>query len=634
MERMNATNPFIYGNPLTDPQRFIGRRTEVEQIYSRLRNPEFESSSLVGERRMGKTSVLNFISHPDIVRRNGLDPAACHFVYVDLQMLGPDTTPTRLYQHLLRRIGTKIEDTELKEMLDGITQSETIDNYDLSDLFDIVDQKEQYIVLLLDEFENIGANANFGPEFYYGLRSLAIHHNLALVTSSQSDLVELSRSDAVRSSPFFNIFATIHLQPLSTKDVGEFLQTYLEGTGVPFTQTEVQYLWQIAGGFPFLLQMASAMLFRAHQAGHEEAQRIVVVHSEFPAQAQPHLRNYWEFTTAEERIILSVLALLHAQKTAQGQSWTAPQLEGWYRRTSNVVPGLARRGLLNRIHDQYLLFSTTFADSIIDELTADPSEPMNAEEWQQKVADGLAPLPEGAKYHAQQWLLNTRTAQGDLLIKWLADPQTVEAALELIGSSGAPFHAIGELPPSATAARAETSTVASLAGVELSKGPGPSTRGQTSLDEAEAAETAGADIELIFTPPPDPTRLLQLCQWLEQIAKAEIEEMAGSSEGGTSVRILLKRPIALAEMLLELPEVEEVTERPVQDEESKGPRFIKKRKDTRGRTPAALQRWRVVLRSPSPLETEEPAQETGQTASAKPDQPPTVNAEEDTAGDQ
>ena len=68
---MSTTNPFIYGNPLTDPRRFIGRRAEVEHIFSRLRNPEFESSSLIGERRMGKTSVLNFISHPDTVRRNG-----------------------------------------------------------------------------------------------------------------------------------------------------------------------------------------------------------------------------------------------------------------------------------------------------------------------------------------------------------------------------------------------------------------------------------------------------------------------------------------------------------------------------------------------------------------------------------
>ena len=90
---MNATNPFIYGNPLSDPQRFIGRRSEVEQIYSRLRNPEFESSSLVGERRMGKTSILNIISRSEVVQTNGLDPARYSFVYMDLQMLEPDTTP-------------------------------------------------------------------------------------------------------------------------------------------------------------------------------------------------------------------------------------------------------------------------------------------------------------------------------------------------------------------------------------------------------------------------------------------------------------------------------------------------------------------------------------------------------------
>ena len=54
-----AGNPFTYGNPISDPQRFIGRRREVEQIYSRLLNPEFESSSIVGERRTGKTSLLS-----------------------------------------------------------------------------------------------------------------------------------------------------------------------------------------------------------------------------------------------------------------------------------------------------------------------------------------------------------------------------------------------------------------------------------------------------------------------------------------------------------------------------------------------------------------------------------------------
>src|SRR5260370_41708320 len=50
-------NPFTYGNPISDPKRFFGRRKEIDQVFSRLRNAEFESSSIVGERRIGKTSL-------------------------------------------------------------------------------------------------------------------------------------------------------------------------------------------------------------------------------------------------------------------------------------------------------------------------------------------------------------------------------------------------------------------------------------------------------------------------------------------------------------------------------------------------------------------------------------------------
>ena len=71
---MVTFNPFTYGNPISDPKRFVGRRREIEQIFMRLRNPEFESSSIVGERRGGKTSILNYIAHPDTISRYGLDP--------------------------------------------------------------------------------------------------------------------------------------------------------------------------------------------------------------------------------------------------------------------------------------------------------------------------------------------------------------------------------------------------------------------------------------------------------------------------------------------------------------------------------------------------------------------------------
>jgi hypothetical protein len=44
----------------------------VEQIFGRLRNEEFESSSVVGDRRIGKTSLLNYLADPSI-RANTMD---------------------------------------------------------------------------------------------------------------------------------------------------------------------------------------------------------------------------------------------------------------------------------------------------------------------------------------------------------------------------------------------------------------------------------------------------------------------------------------------------------------------------------------------------------------------------------
>ena len=47
------------------------------------------------------------------------------------------------------------------------------------------------------------------------MRSLAIYHKVAFITAGRRDLVEISQSDEVRRSPFFNIFATIDLQPFT-----------------------------------------------------------------------------------------------------------------------------------------------------------------------------------------------------------------------------------------------------------------------------------------------------------------------------------------------------------------------------------------------------------------------------------
>src|SRR6266567_4558808 len=103
-ETTTAENPFTYGNPISEPDRFFGRHREIDQVFSRLRNVEFESSSLVGERRIGKTSLLYYLGHPEVRHAYGLDPERYVFVYVDLQMVDRATTPVRLWQRILRQM--------------------------------------------------------------------------------------------------------------------------------------------------------------------------------------------------------------------------------------------------------------------------------------------------------------------------------------------------------------------------------------------------------------------------------------------------------------------------------------------------------------------------------------------------
>ena len=91
-------NPFTYGNPISDPAHFIGRERQIEQVFSRLRNRAFESSSLVGERRIGKTSLLKSIAHPNTRIDYGLDPNKYMFVYVDLQLIDEDATPQKFWR--------------------------------------------------------------------------------------------------------------------------------------------------------------------------------------------------------------------------------------------------------------------------------------------------------------------------------------------------------------------------------------------------------------------------------------------------------------------------------------------------------------------------------------------------------
>lgn len=363
-------NPFTYGNPISDPARFFGRGREVEQVFNRLRNSEGESSSIVGGRRIGKSSLLNYLAHPDVQRRYGMDPERAIFVYVDLQMVDDQTTPARLWQRLLTQMARHCRDDELAARLRDITAAGTFDNFTLADLFDLVDSRGRQVVFLLDEFENVTSNPNFDPGFFYGLRSLAIQHNLSLVTSSRYELIELTHSQAIRSSPFFNIFANINVRLMNETEARRLVDGLLAGSGVEFSEEEAATLAEVAGGHPFFLQAAGYFLFEAYGDHADAGRRRAAWLKAFSAEVEPHLAHYWHTTDLSDRITLFLLALL--ARGADGRpAFDAAQLERHYPRAGQSLEALARLGYVADKGGRYALFSTTFAGWIMDEIRSD-----------------------------------------------------------------------------------------------------------------------------------------------------------------------------------------------------------------------------------------------------------------------
>jgi len=423
------SNPFTYGNPISDPRRFFGRAREVEQIFGRLRNEEFESSSVVGDRRIGKTSLLNYLADPGIRAAHGLESERYNFFYVDLQMVDEAMGPEQLWRRLLVLMRRQCTAEGIEDALAALEQSTRLTTFDLDELFQQVDDKGLHIVFLLDEFERVTENENFGPDFYYGLRSLMIRHKVALVTSSRLELIELCHSEAVKSSPFFNIFANINLRLFSDADWHVMVSRSLTGTGVRFSEPEMEQLLDLAGLHPYFLQAACCMLYETYRLGLSEAVRRDSLAENFRSEAVPHIMSYWDNSGDYEKIVLTAAALLE-QTGIQTREFSLPDLQKVFARSEPWVERLAKRGLLMSDGDRYRLLSSVLGPWILRQIAAEFNEERSYQDW--LAENGLTDRFSGKHAPLRDILPKIGARYRQLIITWASDPQTFTAMVGLL----------------------------------------------------------------------------------------------------------------------------------------------------------------------------------------------------------
>ena len=301
-------NPFIVGNP-APADKFINRKGEIRRAVSLLRSGQ--SLAFTGEPRSGKTSLLLYLQNPAKRNLYGDAGARLVFYYADSQTWPEDLSPARFWERVLSSLRQEIEsDPALLESY-RVCQQENYGTFVLEQFIARLREARWHLVLLLDEFDALLQYPLLNhTEFYGGLRSLASRYGeaLTLVIGSRrslSDLNERTQEYAGTGSPSFNFVREIPLPPFTKKD-GEAI---LKQAGGRFTHAERRSILYLAGGHPYLLQIAGDALWNGHEDGLKHDKRLHYVGKELLRVADGGLRDIWRNWTPEMHKVFAIVAL-------------------------------------------------------------------------------------------------------------------------------------------------------------------------------------------------------------------------------------------------------------------------------------------------------------------------------------
>lgn len=292
-------NPYDSRGPVRPQDLFFGRTHELQEIANFIKGNQ--SVSVVGPRKIGKTSLLFHLLRPRVSEELGISGETL-MGYLDCEVLGGDSA-AEVFQQFAAKLRAEVESHGLPE--EPALESACVSPSRLAfeSAIRALNRRGLQVVLILDEFERLSANPRLDVNFFNALRSIAGRFQLVFLTASASPLIELTysgRSREIISSPFFNIFAPIFLRLLPEADARDLIIKPSERAGKPFPLQIQKFLLEYSGGHPLILQAACFHAF-THPAFRDEIERRTA------HELQAYFEYSWRNLTEEQkRVVLEI----------------------------------------------------------------------------------------------------------------------------------------------------------------------------------------------------------------------------------------------------------------------------------------------------------------------------------------
>lgn len=295
-------NPYISRGPVRDGDLFFGRGHELQEISAFLQGNQ--SVSIVGPRKIGKTSLLFQLIRPE-TRVSLMLEQQFLFVYLDCEVLG-DSDHSEIFGVFASEMEIALEEQgfDPEPAIERAISHPTRISFETA--VRKLNRRDICIVIILDEFERLSANSKLNVNFFNALRSAAGRFQLVYLTASTKPLIHLTyvkNQEEILSSPFFNIFAHLHLGLLSQAEAEQLIEVPAQSHGNPFSQDENSFVYELAGGHPFILQVACFHLFSSKG-------NLLTLEETVRQELQAHYEYYWRNLTPIEQSTLMRLQVL------------------------------------------------------------------------------------------------------------------------------------------------------------------------------------------------------------------------------------------------------------------------------------------------------------------------------------
>ncbi len=279
---MNS-NPFNFSRPVKG-EDFYNREKDIETAIGFIKGSQ--CFSVIGERRIGKTSFLQHILSEEMLKKHEVDTEKYIVVYLSVGSI-LNISKDRFIEKIVEKVE---ERTEIEIESENIF--EKFEKY-----IEALDKKGIVLIMALDEFETISSILDY--HFSYWLRSIFEKENVIAITASRVTIREISEEGM--ASPLFNIFGSVFLGFFSRNDTESMIKKMFEKGSIYLGQDEISFLADLSGGNPYFVQYLGYYFYdekknkKKEKVNHNDFERKMLDH------LNPQFEDYWKYLAEEEK---------------------------------------------------------------------------------------------------------------------------------------------------------------------------------------------------------------------------------------------------------------------------------------------------------------------------------------------